>query len=67
MSTAIAPAAEPISAHRTTHLRQLEAESIYVLREVAEAFESLAQDSDQGRWPFPGGSRVAIIYEEVFV
>jgi sulfate adenylyltransferase subunit 2 len=40
MSTAIASETDQIGAHRTTHLRQLEAESIYILREVAEAFEN---------------------------
>ena len=40
MSTAIASETDQIGTHRTTHLRQLEAESIYILREVAEAFEN---------------------------
>lgn len=40
MSQAQKVAAEfPVTAERMTHLRQLEAESIYIMREVAESFE----------------------------
>ncbi len=51
MSTSAAPAAAVLPAHRLTHLQQLEAESIHIIREVAAEFDnpvmlySLGKDS----------------------
>lgn len=38
--TASAPSASALSAHRLSHLRELEAESIHIIREVAAEFEN---------------------------